>query len=113
MTVNELKATLKGEQTVGDTLKTIGGMVVNYGSDIAVATALTALTAGTKKKGFKKAALGVGIFVLSMKIGEEAETYFYKVVDDLKETFKTAKKEVAEALEEADEEDDENEEEQE
>lgn len=107
MTINELKSTLRGEKTIGDTIKSVGGMVVGFGADIVATMALTALTAGGAKssKGLKKVAIGAGIFMLSMKIGEEVEEYFYKTCDGLKDAFSKAKKEVEEAKKEAETED--------
>ena len=98
MKLSDLKDVFKGKQNIGESVKTIGGAVVNIGTDMVVSSLLAAGLC--PKKGLKRAVGSCGIFILSMKIGEVAEEYFCELWDDLKEAFGTAKKELEEAKEE-------------
>lgn len=98
MSINEIKEAFQGKQNVGETLKTIGGAAVNVGTDMVIGMMLAAGLC--PKKGLKRAVGSLGIFMLSMKVGDIAEEYFYEIWDDLKEAFGTAKKEIEEAARE-------------
>jgi len=99
MSLIDLKNTFSGEKMdFCERLKTIGGTAVNVGVDLIVGTALTAYL--NPKKGIKRALGGLGILVLSMKVGDVAEEYFGELVDDLKEAFSKAKTEAEEAAKE-------------
>ena len=98
MSINEIKDAFKGGKNMGETLKTLGGAAVNIGTDMVVGALLA--TGLCPKKGIKRAVGSLGIFMLSMKVGDLAEEYFYEVVDDLKEAFGKAKQEIEEAAKE-------------
>ena len=98
MSINELKNTFRGEKNLGETLKVIGGAAVNVGVDMVVGSLLAAGL--NPKKGVKRAVGSLGILALSMMIGDKAEEYFHNMVDDLKEAFGTAKKEMEAAAKE-------------
>lgn len=98
MTLKEIQSTFKGEKSVGDTLAKVGGLAVNIGTDLVVGGLLTAFV--DKGKGIKRILGAVGVFIFAMKCGEEAENYFYKVVEDTKEAISSAKKQVKEVVEE-------------
>lgn len=107
MSINEIKNAFRGEKNIGETLKTIGGAAVNVGTDMVVGTLLAAGLC--PKKGLKRAVGSLGIFMLSMKVGDLAEEYFYEIIDDLKEAFGKAKEEIEAAAKEEETEEDENE----
>ena len=91
-----------GDKSISDVLKMIGGLAVNVGTDLVIGTALAAFV--SPKKGLKRIIGGLGVLILAMKFGEDAENYFYKVVNDTKEVINATKKDVEEAVKEATEE---------
>lgn len=85
MIQNAMK-TIAGEPIKkGDLLKMAVGMIVGIGADMAVSAILgTHMPEGA---GWRKAMRRIGIFILAMKAGEEAEEYFCKVYDDTRDTI--------------------------
>ena len=99
MSIADIKSAFKGEQDVGKTLRTLAGTAVNIGADMLTASILAAGLC--PKKGIKRAVGYFALIVLSMKVGDVAEEFFYEVIDDMKDAFGTAKKELEEAKKEA------------
>ena len=85
--------TLSGEgMTKGEMLKMAAGIIVGVGADMALSAFLGAhMPEGV---GWRRVMRRIGIFVLSMKIGEDAENYFNKVFDETREAMSEAKKEM-------------------
>lgn len=106
MSISDIKSAIRGEQNIGATMKTLAGTAVNVGADLVVGTILAAGLC--PKKGLKRAVGSMAILMLSMKVGDIAEDYFYELVDDLKEAFGNAKKELEEAAKEVEEKAEEN-----
>ena len=80
-----------GEMDKKELLKMGAGLVVGFAADIAVGALFHAHI--PPQRGFVKLLTKLGIFVLAMKAGEEAEEYFYKVMDDTKAAMNEAKEE--------------------
>ena len=99
MTLKSLADTAKGNKSIGETAKMIAGLAVNVGAELVIGAALAAFV--DKKKGIKKIVGGLGVLILAMKFGEEAENYFYKLVDDTKDVIAKTKADVEEAVKEA------------
>lgn len=82
---------LKNADGMGTTIKLGAGMIIAFAADIAVTALLKQhVPVG---KGIIRLLTKLGIFALGMKIGEDVETYFYKVCDDTKAAWDEAKKE--------------------
>jgi len=99
MTLKSLTDTAKGNKSFGETAKMVAGLAVNIGADLVIGATLAAFV--DKKKGIKRIVGSLGVLILAMKFGEEAENYFYKLVDDTKEVIAKTKADVEEAVKEA------------
>jgi hypothetical protein len=93
---------LKKADGIGETIKLGVGFAVGIAADVAITVLMKGHLPVTK--GLTKWMVKLGIFAIGMKVGEDMETYFYKVCDDVKDTYNEAKEEakkaVAEAIEE-------------
>lgn len=98
MTIGSL-TNLRKADGLGETIKLGVGFAIGIAADIAVTVLIKGHLPVTK--GFTKLMVKVGVFAIGMKIGEDVENYFYKVVDDAKETYNEAKKEAKKAVQEA------------
>lgn len=85
------------ELTLGSVLRFAVGTVISLGSAAAISYAFKDTIRSAK--GIAKISMRLGIFVVGCKIGEDAETFFNKTVDETVETckeifkhFKTRKK---------------------
>lgn len=89
---NAVKAATEGdEMTKTELLKILAGLVVGYGADLAISSMLHSnVTLGT---GWKRALKRLGIAVLAMKFGEDAERYFYGLCTEILDMVKGSKKE--------------------
>ena len=74
-----------------ETLKVIGGFIGGIGADIAVCCILGHFVGISNMKTFTKLIAKFGIFLFSMKVGEDVENYVYKTVDEFKEVYEEAK----------------------
>lgn len=74
-----------------DKVKSLIGIAVGLGADAAISMLLKSHLPPVK--GWKKLGIGLGIFVLSMKVGEECEEYFRKVWEDTVKAFREARTE--------------------
>ena len=90
---------IKKADSLGETIKLGAGMVLGLAADMAVAALLKRHI--PVSKGITKVLIKLGIFAVAMKIGDDVETYFYKVADEAKETFAEAKEEAKKAVQEA------------
>ncbi len=70
-------------------IKMSAGMLIGVGADVTVSLLLKHLLPPVK--GRHKIAVAIGSFILSMKIGEDCETYFYKIWDETKAALDEAK----------------------
>lgn len=79
------------EKTAGETLKMGVGLIFSFAADMAVTAMLKQhVPAG---KGLMRIMTKLGIFAIGMKVGEDVENYFYKIVDDTTAAMKEAKEE--------------------
>lgn len=92
-------ANLKNANGWGETLKLGAGMVIGMAADMAVAAILKQHI--PVSRGITKLMIKLGIFAVAMKVGDDVETYFYKVADDAKATYMEAKEEARKAVQEA------------
>ena len=76
----------------GDMLRMAAGMIVGIGADMAISALLGShIPAGS---GWKRVMRKLGIFIISMKIGEDCEVYFNKVFDETRDALGEARKEM-------------------
>ena len=81
----------------GDLFKMAAGMIVGIGADMALSALLgTHVPEGV---GWRKLMRRLGIFVLAMKAGEEAENYFNKVFEETRDALNDARKEMEKPVE--------------
>ena len=80
------------EMGKAEKVKMITGIVIGVAADMAVTTMLK--THLPVLRGWRKLMIGIGAFIIGMKIGEDCENYFYKVWDDTKTSLKEAKNEL-------------------
>jgi hypothetical protein len=82
---------LKDSDSMGKTIKLGVGMLVGFAADIAISTLLKQYV--PVGKGIMRLLAKLGIIAIGFKVGEDVETYFYKVCDDTKKSWDEAKKE--------------------
>lgn len=90
---------IKKADSLGETIKLGAGMVLGFAAEMAVAALLKQHI--PVSKGITKVLIKLGIFAVAMKIGDDVETYVYKVSDEAKEAFAEAKEEAKKAVQEA------------
>lgn len=71
------------------------GTIISLGVDFALGTVLGSFLP-VSMRGWKRALYCIGALGLSLKLGEDAENYFYKVYDETKQAVTEAKKELDE-----------------
>lgn len=76
----------------GELLKMAAGMIVGIGADMALSALLGAHV--PESVGWRKLLRRIGIFVLAMKAGEDAENYFNRVYEETQNALNEAKKEM-------------------
>ena len=88
----------KGKIDRNEKLKMTAGILVGLGADAVISSLLK--THVPAVKGWRKIGMALGIFILSLKVGEDCENYFYKVWDETRDALKEAKTEMEKAQEE-------------
>lgn len=92
MIQNAVKMTAGEPMKKGDMLKMAAGIIVGIGADMALSALLGAHV--PECIGWKKALRRLGIFILAMKAGEDAENYFNQVFDETRDALSEARKEM-------------------
>ena len=93
--IQSLKTIKKIERTPLETVK----MATAFGLGVAVDAAVTMAMKNLipRMHGWKGLLARAGVFVLSMMAGEKAEEYVYVVIDETREMFSEAKRELLES----------------
>ncbi len=92
MIKNAVKS-LSGEpMKTGDMVRMAAGMIVGIGADMAISALLGSHV--PEGMGWRRMLRKLGIFVLAMKVGEDAEAYFNKVFDETRDALIEAHKEM-------------------
>lgn len=89
----------KGTTEKGEKIKTVAGILAGLGADAVISSLLKSHVPAVK--GWRKIGIALGIFIISLKVGEECENYFCKVWDETKKALKEAKTEMETAEKEA------------
>lgn len=87
-----------GKTTKNEKIKMCIGILVGIGADAVVSAILKQHV--PVAKGWRKALMALGSFVLAMKVGEDCENYFHKVWDETSDALKEAKTELEKTSEE-------------
>ena len=90
--INSIVSLQNGKMEKGEMIKMAAGIVIGIAVDMAVGAVIKEHLPFAR--GWRKGMLKLGVFALSMKIGEECENYFYKVWDDTKASLDEAKTEL-------------------
>lgn len=78
--------------TKKEMIKLAAGIAVNVCADLTITALMAAhMPVGT---GIRKVIRWIGMFAIGMKVGEDAENYFYKVYDETCNTMKEVKDEL-------------------
>ena len=88
----------KGTVDKGEKIKTVAGILAGLGADAVISSLLKAHVPAVK--GWRKIGIALGIFIISLKVGEECEEYFRKVWDETRDALKEAKTEMEQPKEE-------------
>lgn len=87
-----------GKTEMSEKLKMAAGFVVGIAADMAIGAILK--THIPVMRGWRKLMVGIGAFIIGMKVGEDCENYFYKVWDDTKQVVDEANAELKKMAEE-------------
>lgn len=93
--IKSLMTMQNGKLDKKEMLKMAAGMVIGISADVVISMLLKKNLPPVR--GYRKVAAAIGTFILSMKIGEDCENYFYKVWDETKDTLDEAKTEIEKA----------------